>query len=141
MRKINLHDTADTGTESVRLGVDAAKKGKRAVRAAKDTAVKTIRAAKTTVNILHHLVVHTVAVLISPVTWVILAIGLVLYLLMTLLIILTGVAAQDNNAQQQAYATPVALGENIPDEIAEAKGFFESAVNAKKKRSIGHSLF
>ena len=133
MRKINLHDTADTGAESVRLGVDAAKKGKRAVRAAKDTAVKTVRAAKTTVNILHHLVVHVVAILISPATWVILAIGLVLYLLMTLLIILTGVAAQDNNAQQQAYATPVALGENIPDEIAEAKGFFETAANAKKR--------
>ena len=68
MRKINLHDTADTGAESVRLGVDAAKKGKRAVRAAKDTAFKTVRAAKTTVNILHHLVVHVVAILISPAT-------------------------------------------------------------------------
>jgi len=132
VRKVNLHDTTDTGAESVRFGADAAKKGKRAVRAAKDTAVKTARAAKTTVNVLHHLVVHTVAVLISPATWVILAIGLVLYLLMMLLIILTGVAAQDNNAQQQAYATPVALGENIPEEIAEAKVFFETAVNAKK---------
>ncbi len=133
MRKVNLHETTDTGAESVRFGADAAKKSKRAVRAAKDTAVKTARTVKTTVNVLHHLVVHTVAVLISPVTWVILAIGLVLYLLMTLLIILTGVAAQDNNAQHQAYATPVALGEDIPEEITEAKGLFEAAVNAKKR--------
>ncbi|MBR3417584.1 MAG: hypothetical protein IKG82_02710 [Oscillospiraceae bacterium] len=50
---------------------------------------------------------------------------------MTLLIILTGVSAQDNNAQHQAYATPVALGEDIPEEITEAKGLFETAVNAK----------
>ncbi|MCQ2408892.1 MAG: hypothetical protein MJ065_10260, partial [Oscillospiraceae bacterium] len=114
MRKISLHDTSDTGAESVRLGADAAKKGKQAVRTARNTARTTVRAAKTTVNILHGLIVHTVAILISPVTWVILAIGLVLYLLMTLLIILTGVAAQDNNAQHQAYATPVALGEDIP---------------------------
>ncbi len=133
MRKVNLHDTADTGAESVRLGVDAAKKGKRAVRAAKETAVKTARAAKITVNVLHHLVVHTVAVLFSPVTWVILAIGLVLYLLMTLLIILTGVAAQDNNAQHQAYATPVALGEDIPEEIQQAKAMFEAAADAQKQ--------
>ncbi len=133
MRKINVHDTSDTGAESVRLGVDAVKKGKRAIRTAKDTVRKSVRAAKTTFNLLHHLIVHTVAILISPVTWVILAIGLVLYLLMTLLIILTGVAAQDNNAQQQAYASPVALGENIPEEIEEAKGFFEAAVNAKKR--------
>ena len=48
-------------------------------------------------------------------------------------IALTGVAAQDNNAQHQAYATPVALGEDIPEEIAEAKGLFEAAVNAKKR--------
>ena len=67
MRKVNLYDTTDTGAESVRFGADAAKKGKRAVRAAKDTAVKTARAAKTTVNVLHHLVVHTVAVLISQI--------------------------------------------------------------------------
>lgn len=133
MRKINWNDTTDTGAESVRLGADAAKKGRRAVRTARDTAKKTVHAAKVTVNVLHGLIVHTVAVLISPVTWVILAIGLVLYLLMTLLIILTGVAAQDNNAQHQAYATPVALGEDIPEEIAEAKGLFEAAVNAKKR--------
>ena len=133
MRKVNLHDTTDTGAESVRFGVDTAKKGKRAVRAAKDTAVKTARAAKTTVNVLHHLVVHTVAVLISPVTWVIIAIGFVVYLLITLLIILTGVAAQDNNAQHQAYATPVALGENIPDEIQQAKAMFEAAADAQKQ--------
>lgn len=133
MRKINWNDTADTGAESVRLGVDAAKKGRRAVRSARDTTRTAVRAAKATVNVLHGLIVHTVAVLISPVTWVILAIGLVLYLLMTLLIILTGVAAQDNNAQHQAYATPVALGEDIPEEITEAKGLFETAVNAKKR--------
>ena len=133
MRKVNLHDTTDTGAESVRFGADAAKKGKRAVRAAKDTAVKTARAAKTTVNVLHHLVVHTVAVLISPVTWVIIAIGFVLYLLMTLLIILTGVAAQDNNAQHQAYATPVALREDIPEEIQQAKAMFEAAADAQKQ--------
>ena len=131
MREINWNDTVDTGAESVRLGVDAAKKGRRAVRTARGTTRTAVRAAKTTVNILHHLIVHTVAILISPVTWVILAIGLVLYLLMTLLIILTGVAAQDNNAQHQAYATPVALGEDIPEEITEAKGLFETAVNAK----------
>ncbi len=132
MRKIERNDTADHGAESVRLGYDAAKKGKRAVRTAKDTAVNTARTAKATVTVLHGLLVHTVAVLISPVTWVILTIGLVLYLLMSLLIILTAVAGQDNNAQQQAYATPVALGENIPAEIVEAKGLFETAVNAKK---------
>ena len=133
MRKINLHDTSDTGAESVRLGANAAKKGRRAVRTARDTAKKSVHAAKVTVNVLHGLIVHTVAILISPVTWVILAIGLVLYLLMTLLIILTGVAAQDNNAQHQAYATPVALSEDIPEEITEAKGLFETAVNAKKR--------
>ena len=132
MRKVNLHDTTDTGAESVRFGADAAKKGKRAVRAAKETA----RAAKITVNVLHHLVVHTVAVLFSPVTWVILAIGLVLYLLMTLLIILTGVAAQDNNAQHQAYATPVAVGEDIPEEIQQAKAMFEAAENTEKQAYI-----
>ena len=133
MRKISLHDTSDTGAESVRLGADAAKKGRRAVRTARDTVKKSVHAAKVTVNVLHNLIVHTVAILISPVTWVILAIGLVLYLLMTLLIILTGVAAQDNNAQHQAYATPVALGEDIPEEITEAKGLFEAAVNTKKR--------
>lgn len=133
MRKINLHDTADTGAENVRFGVDAAKKGKRVVRAAKDTAVKTARVAKKTVNVLHSLVVHTVAVLISPVTWVIIAIGFVVYLLMTLLIILTGVAAQDNNSKQQAYATPVALGEDIPEEIQQAKAMFEAAADAQKQ--------
>lgn len=132
MRKVNLHETTNTGAESIRLGVDAAKKGKRAVGAAKDTAVKTARAVKTTVNILHHLVVHTVAVLISPVTWVIIAIGFIVYLLMTLLIILTSVAAQDNNAQHQAYATPVALGDNIPEEIQQAKAMFDAAVEAEK---------
>ena len=136
MRKINLHDTADTGAESVRLGVDAAKTGKRVVRTARDTTRTAVRAAKTTVNILHHLIVHTVAILISPVTWVILAIGLVLYLLMTLLIILTGVAAQDNNAQHQAYATPVALGEDIPEEIQQAKAMFEAAENTEKQAYI-----
>ena len=68
MRKINLHDTADTGAESVRLGVDAAKKGKRAVRTARDTVRKSVRATKVTFNLLHHLIVHTVAILISPVT-------------------------------------------------------------------------
>ncbi|MBQ6039289.1 MAG: hypothetical protein IJL32_00710 [Oscillospiraceae bacterium] len=136
MRKINLHDTADTGAESVRLGVDAAKTGKRVVRTARDTTRTAVRAAKTTVNILHHLIVHTVAILISPVTWVILAIGLVLYLLMTLLIILTGVAAQDNNAQHQAYATPVALGEDIPEEIQQAKAMFEAAENTEKQAFI-----
>ena len=133
MRKINRNDTVDHGAESVRLGYDTAKKGKRAVRTARDTAVKTARAAKATVNVLHSLLVHTVAVLISPATWIVLAIGLVLYLLMSLLIILTAVAGQDNNAQQQAYATPVALGEDIPAEIDEAKGLFEAAVNAKKR--------
>ena len=133
MRKVNLHDTADTGAESVRLGADAARKGRRAIRTARDTAKKSVHAAKVTVNVLHGLIVHTVAILISPVTWAILAIGLVLYLLMTLLIILTGVAAQDNNAQHQAYATPVAVGEDIPEEITEAKGLFETAVNAKKR--------
>ena len=133
MRKISLHDTSDTGAESVRFGAEAAKKGRRAVRTARNTARTTVRAAKATVNVLHSLIVHTVAILISPVTWVILAIGLVLYLLMTLLIILTGVAAQDNNAQHQAYATPVALGEDIPEEITEAKGLFETAANAKKR--------
>lgn len=133
MRKINWNDTVDTGAESVRFGVDAAKKGKRVVRTARDTTRTAVQAAKTTVNILHHLIVHTVAILISPATWVILAIGLVLYLLMTLLIILTGVAAQDNNAQHQAYAAPVALGEDIPEEITEAKGLFETVVNAKKR--------
>ncbi len=136
MRKINLHDTADTGAESVRLGVDAAKKGKRVVRTARDTTRTAVRAAKTTVNILHHLIVHTVAILISPVTWVIFAIGLVLYLLMTLLIILTGVAAQDNNAQHQAYATPVALGEDIPEEVQQTKAIFEAAENAEKQAYI-----
>lgn len=133
MRKVNLHDTADTGAESVRLGVDAAKKGKRAFRTAKDTAVKSTRAVKTTVNVLHNLVVHTVAILISPATWVILAIALVMYLLITLLIILTGVAAQDNNSKQQAYATPVALGEDIPEEIQRAKAMFEAAADAEKR--------
>ena len=133
MRKINWNDTADTGAESVRLGADAARKGRRAVRSVRDTTRTGVRAAKTTVNVLHGLIVHTVAILISPVTWVILAIGLVLYLLMTLLIILTGVAAQDNNAQHQAYATPVALGEDIPEEITEAKGLFQTAVNTKKR--------
>ena len=136
MRKISLHDTTDTSAESVRLGVDAAKKGKRVVRTARETTRTAVRAAKTTVNILHHLIVHTVAILISPVTWVILAIGLVLYLLMTLLIILTGVAAQDNNAQHQAYATPVALGEDIPEEIQQAKAMFEAAENAEKQAYI-----
>lgn len=133
MWKVNLHDTADTGAESIRLGVDAAKKGKRAFRTAKDTAVKSTRAVKTTVNVLHNLVVHTVAILISPATWVILAIALVMYLLITLLIILTGVAAQDNNSKQQAYATPVALGEDIPEEIQRAKAMFEAAVDAQKQ--------
>ena len=136
MRKINLHDTTDTGAESVRLGADAAKKGKRVVRAAKDTAVKTARVAKTTVNVLHSLVVHTVAVLISPVTWVILAIGLVVYLIIVLLVILTGVAAQDNNARQQAYATPVALGDDIPEEIQQAKAMFDAAADAEKRPYI-----
>ena len=133
MRKINLHDTADTGAESVRLGADAAKIGKRAVRTARDTVRKSVRATKVTFNLLHHLIVHTVAVLISPVTWVILGIGLVIYLIMMLLVILTGVAAQDNNAQHQAYATPVALGEDIPEEIQQARAMFETAVNAEKQ--------
>ena len=133
MRTINRNDTADHGAESVRLGYDAAKKGKRVVQTAGNTARKSVHAAKTTVNVLQSLIVHTAAVLISPATWIVLVIGLVLYLLMSLLIILTGVAAQDNNSKQQAYATPVALGEDIPEEITVAKGLFEAAVNAKKR--------
>ena len=136
MRRINLHDTADTGAESVQLGVDAAKKGRQAVRSVRDNARKTARVAKTTVNVLHSLVVHTVAVLISPVTWVILTIGLVVYLIIVLLVLLTSVVAQDNNARQQAYASPVALGENIPEEIQQAKAMFEAAENTEKQAYI-----
>ena len=119
MRKINRNDTADHGAESVRLGAETARTGNRAVR--------------TAASVLRGVFVHTAAVLISPVTWVIAGIGIVLYLLMTLLILLTGAAAQDNTAKQQAYAEPVALGAEIPKEIAAAKGFFEIAVNTKKQ--------
>ena len=145
-KQINRNDTADHGIESMRLAYSTAKKtvhtAKSAGRSVKSAASmirsapkavkRTAQAVGNTVRVMGNIFVHVVAILISPATWVILAIGLVLYLLMMLLIILTGVAAQDNNAQQQAYATPVALGENIPEEIAEAKVFFETAVNAKK---------
>lgn len=33
----------------------------------------------------------------------------------------------------QAYATPVALGEDIPEEIQQAKAMFEAAADAQKQ--------
>jgi hypothetical protein len=138
-KQINRSDTADHGAESMRLAYGTARKtvhtanaAGRSVKSAASVVRNVPKAVKRTAQAVGNVFVHVVAVLISPVTWVILAIGLVLYLLMSLLIILTAVAGQDNNAQQQAYATPVALGEDIPAEIAEAKGLFETAVNAKK---------
>ena len=133
MRKINLHDTTDTGAESVRLGVDAAKKGKRAVQSAQNTAASVRRAARTAVHAVQSVLVHTAAVLISPVTWVLLAAGLVVYLITALLILLNGAAVQQHAQQQQAYTTPVALGENIPDEIRQAKAMFDAAADAQKQ--------
>ena len=133
MRKINLHDTTDTGAESVRLGVNAAKKGKRTVQSAQNTAASVRRAARTAVRAVQSVLVHTAAVLISPVTWVLLAAGLVVYLITALLILLNGAAVQQHAQQQQAYTTPVALGENIPDEIRQAKAMFDAAADAQKQ--------
>ena len=90
------------------------------------------KAVSATVHVMQSVIVHTSAVLISPVTWVIAAVALVLYLIMSLIMMLSGAADQENLARQQAYANPIALGEDMPDEIANALQYFTIAEEREK---------
>ena len=138
-KNINRSDTADHGTESLRLAYrttkKTAQKASTAVSMARNVP-RLVRGAGKAVNATFHavqsVIVHTAAVLISPVTWAIAAVALVLYLIMSLIMMLSAAADQENLARQQAYANPVALGEDMPDEIANALQYFTIAEEREK---------
>lgn len=132
MQKINRNEITDHGAESIRLGSFAMKKGKRAMQSAKRTFNGTYRAAKVTANVLKTVVIHTAAVLLSPVIWILLVIGVVVYFIIVLLVILFSVADQDAVSQQQAYASPVGLGDRIPEDIRNAKTMLQQATEQEK---------
>lgn len=138
-KNINRSSTADHGTESLRLAYRTTKKTAQKASTAVSMARNVPRfvrgagkAVNATFRAVQSVIVHTAAVLISPVTWVTAAVILVLYLIMSLIMMLSGAADQENLARQQAYANPIALGEDMPEEIANALQYFTIAEKCEK---------
>lgn len=138
-KPINKNDTVDTGVESLRLAYRASKKSYKTVkntingsRLLYKTPVKTAKVAIGTVKFAGSVVVHTTAVLLNPVFWIIVVVLLIAtFFLIPVVLILAG-GAGSGSTTNKAYGTAAGVNEDITTAFPEAEEFYRIAIEDRQ---------
>ncbi|WP_295068670.1 hypothetical protein [Ruminococcus sp.] len=138
-KPVNKADTADTGTESLKLGYRVTKKtyqaGKKTVRGVKvlyKAPVKTARIAVGTVKLAGSLVVHTAAVLLNPIFWIFLVVLLVVAVFIIPVVLILAGGAGGGSTTNKAYGTAAGVNKDITTAFPEAEEFYKIAAENKQ---------
>lgn len=156
-KPVNKNDVADHGVESLRMANTAYKTGKRTIKTAKTTiqtteksiklaentakttyrttkrtVVTTYRVVKATAIFIKDAVIALFTVASSPVFWIVAAIAVVIVLTYSAAGLLLGGASDYEEQMRQAANDPVALADNIPEDIEDAVGYFRTACENHK---------
>lgn len=149
-KNINKNDISDTGAESIRLGRRVVKDVRNTVKQAKGTvktvehtaktvkstvkttaqvaektAKTTVYVVRTTVQVASEVVVHAVALLSHPATWIVLIILVVIALIVGLIVSIMGGAGAAGGVT--AYATPLGLGDPPEEQLEDADDYYRIA--------------
>ncbi len=161
-RNVNYEDVSDHGIESLRLANSVYKTGKttiqttkttiqttkKSIKLAEDTGKTTYRTVKKTADMSYKvakvIVVLTKNIVIGlatlatfPAFWIVVAVLVVLIVLILSIATLLGGAATIDEQNRSAANDPVALNENIPDDILDALEFFRIACENQKNEYTG----
>lgn len=156
-KPVNKNDVSDHGVESLRLARSAYKTGKKTIkttkstiqtteksiklagntvkttyRTTKNTAVTTYRAVKATAIFIKDAVIALITVASSPVFWIVAAIAVVVVLIYSAVAMLLGGAADYEEQMRQAANDPVALADNVPEDIEDAVEYYRIACENHK---------
>lgn len=150
-QKINKEDVTDSGIESLRLAATTYKKGKTvlrttqstiqtaqrsiktvehttkaSVRIVKSTARATVKATTTIMRFTGKAIAHVIAATMNPFCWVIALIGIVVYLIWSVVVVLTG-GVNAQRQQEEAYTNPSNWGVDINEDLATAISYYQIA--------------
>ena len=146
-KKINKGDTADHGMESLRLAYRTGKKTvqtarstartvkttakavRKAPRVIVNTAKRTAKAVTTTIRVTANILVHVVAALINPVTWILLFFGMVIFVILSIVVLIMGGASSQEATQAISYTQQVAIDDT---DLDEAREFYRLACERNK---------
>lgn len=156
-KSVNRNATSDHGVESLRMANSIYKTGKKAIkttkttvkttnksiklaestakrsyRTVKQTAIITYKVVKTTASVVKKAVIALATLASFPLFWIILAILVVVVLMINAVAVLLGGAASVQEQEREAATDPVALDENIPEDIQDALEYFRIATENQK---------
>lgn len=138
-KPINKNDTTDTGIESIRLGYRTTKKtyktAKKTVRTGQllyKSPGKAVRIIKGTVKFASSLVIHTAAILLNPLLWILLFILFVIVVLILPFVLMLGGGAGGGTTTNVAYGTAAGVKDELPAAFAEAEEFYRIACENKQ---------
>lgn len=138
-KKIDKNDTTDTGVESLRLGYRTAKKtyttSKSAVHGVKllyKAPVKTVRAAIWTVRAASTVLVHTAAILLNPLFWILVVILLLILVIAVPCVMILGGGAAGGTTTNKAVGTAAGSKQEISTIFPQAEEFFDNACTTKQ---------
>lgn len=151
-KKVDAHDTSDTGMEAVRLGYGTAKKGYKGIKTVGHTIKTTQRNIKTTKTVAKEtahavqytgkmavkvavgtvkgattLITHVIAVVMNPIFWIIAAAFLIFFLITCVLIIIFGSESTRNEALTNAAGL-----NDVPAQYQEALNYYTIAVQNQR---------
>ena len=118
-----------TTQKSIKLAGDTAKKSYRTV---KRTVVTTYKVAKTIVVGVKKAAIALITLASYPAFWIVAAILVVIVLMINAIATLLGGAATIEEQEREAATDPVALDENIPQDIQDALEYFRIACENQK---------
>lgn len=138
-KPVNKSDTSNSGIESAKLGYRTIKKGKKTakktVKAGKliyNAPVKTVKTVIWTVKAATSVVVHTAAMMMNPVFWVIVAVlFIVVTWILPTILLLTG-GASGATTINKAYGNAAGVNEKIANVFPQAVEFYNTASENKQ---------
>lgn len=157
-KRINKSDIADHGVESLRLANTAYKTGKQTIKTTKTTiktteksiklagetakntkrtVVTTYRVVKATVIFIKDFTIALVTVATSPALWIVVAASVIIAVLISAAATLLGGASEYEEQVRQATNDPVALAEDMPEDIQDALGYFQTACDNQRNEYCG----
>ena len=156
-KRVNKGSISDHGVESLRLANSVYKAGKKTIKTTKQTVqttkksiklaentaktsyrttkravVTTYRVTKAVVIVVKDVVIALVTLASFPLFWIIAAILLVIVLIISAFGTLMGGAATIEEQNREAATDPVALGEDVPEDIQDALEYFRIACENRK---------
>lgn len=156
-KRVNKADVADHGVESLRMANYVYKTGKKTIqttkttiqttektiklaentakttyRTTKSTVVTTYRVTKAVVVFIKNAVIVLITAASSPVFWILAAIAVVMIVLISAGVALLGGAADFTEQMRQLANDPVALTDDIPEDIEDAVEYFRIACENQK---------